>query len=159
MPPSTDPSPTRCPVLHPANLPRYSLLVSPSQHRSHRPVWFRGPMSCLCWEVQRCHTLSGVPRSRQTWGIGWTDSRTNRTASRLLKLLGIPTLSSCWHGHLRFHNSPLIGEFVKSWEGHTSTSIPHQHDPYGALVLLHHVAMHLGELVGFFSSLRIAIDK
>jgi hypothetical protein len=35
----------------------------------------------------------------------------------------------------------------------------HQHDPYGSLVLLHHVAMHLGELVGFFSSLRIATDK
>ena len=97
--------------------------AAPSQHRAHRPVWCRGPMSCLCWEVQRCHTLSGVPRSRRTWGTGWTDSRTNRTASRLLKLLGIPTSDSCWHDHLRFHNSPPIGVFVKSWEGHTSTSI------------------------------------
>jgi hypothetical protein len=63
------------------------------------------------------------PQVSTDLGHGWTDSRTNRTASRLLKLLGIPTLSSCWHDHLRFHNSPPIGVFVKSWEGHTSTSI------------------------------------
>ncbi len=149
---------SRCPVLHPANLPGYSLLGSPSQHRAHRPVRCRGPMSCQCWEVQRYNMLFGAPRFRATWATGWVDSHTNRTASRLLTLFGIPTLSSCWHDHLRFHNYPPIGVFVKSWEGHTSTSIRTSMTHNGSLVLLHHVAMHLGELVGFFSSLRIATD-
>ena len=99
------------------------------------------------------------PRSRRTWGTGWTDSRTNRTASRLLKLLGIPTLSSCWHDHLRFHNSPPNRGICKIMGRAHFNIDSHQHDPYGSLVLLHHVAMHLGELVGFFSSLRIATDN
>lgn len=83
----------------------------------------RGPMNCQCWEVQRYNMLFGAPRFRATWATGWVDSHTNRTASLLLTLFGIPTLSSCWHDHLRFHNYPPIGVFVKSWEGHTSTSI------------------------------------
>lgn len=37
-------------------------LGSPSQHRAHRPVWCRGPMSCQCLEVQRYNMLFGVPR-------------------------------------------------------------------------------------------------
>jgi hypothetical protein len=113
---------SKCPVLHPANFPGYSLLGSPSQHRAHRPLWCRGPMSCQCWEVQRYNMLFGVPRFRAIWATGWVDSRTNRTASLLLTLLGIPTSGSCWHGHLRFHKSPPRG-VCKIMEGHTSTSI------------------------------------
>src|SRR2546425_2323306 len=30
-----------------------------------------------------------------------------------LKFLGIPTSSSCWHGHLRFHHSPPYGGVCK----------------------------------------------
>src|SRR3989442_15935169 len=40
-----------------------------------------------------------------------------------LKFLGIPTSSSCWHGHLRFHHSPPYGGVCKIRGGSTARNL------------------------------------
>lgn len=128
--------------------------AAPLNIRAHRPMRFSRPRSAGAGKPTDTTRCPESLRSRPTWATGWRThaptapppSYFNSSVYRRRVLAGMGTSD--------FTTLPLI----RVSKNHGRSTLPHQFspaNPYISLLLLQHVAMFVGQQVGFFSCLRV----